>query len=85
MDQSSLPFDDLRATKLRDELEKMHLDNEKIEEQDLSENDSDDLLKSQVHISEQLERTDDLLGAAFEEEDSSSYQLPVPPVKKPEL
>ena len=79
MDRSNLAMDDMQATLLRHELEKIQTDNQKIEENRMSGEESDDLLSGQVKIEDEFAQADDLLGAAFEEEDSPSYQLPVPP------
>ena len=73
-------MDDSQAERLRHELEEIQTDNQLIEDQPESGEDSDELLLAGGEdISESLV----VVGTTFEEEDSPSYALPVPrpPIK----
>ena len=71
----SMAIDELQATKLIDELAKINDENENFQTNLMNDDDSDDLLSSEVHLSGgKLAKIDE-----EESPDSPSNQLPVPP------
>ena len=71
--RNSMAIDELQATKLIDELAKIQDENQKYQENALSDDDSDDLLSGMDHISQKLVKIE-----GEDSPDSPSNMLPVP-------
>ena len=71
--RNSMAIDELQATKLNDELAKIKDENQKYEENALSDDDSDDLLSGVDNINQKLVHI-----VSDDSPDSPSNMLPVP-------